>query len=102
MSKEIIILSKPISAHGQDYTELELREPTVDDVIEIGYPYLVLMRDGQDTGIELRPKVVVHYVSKLAGIPLSSARKISLSDLTKAQQVVMSFFGEEIAAQSNS
>ena len=97
----VLKLSKPIEAHGNECKELQLREPTVEDVMEIGYPYLVLMQEGQDTGVEIRPKVIVRYISKLAAIPMSAAKSISLQDLTKAQAEIMGFFGEEIAAQSS-
>lgn len=102
MSDNILKLSKPIKAHDKDLAELTLREPTVEDAMEIGYPYLILMKDGQEVGIEIRPKVIVHYVSRLAAIPMSSAKSISLKDLTVAQALVMGFFGEEIAEQSSS
>ena len=91
-------LKKPIKAHNEELSELQLREPTIEEIMEIGYPYLVLMRDGQDTGLEIRPQVIVKYISKLAGIPLSSAKSIAISDLNQAQTIIMGFFGEEIAA----
>lgn len=97
----VLKLSKPIMAHDEELTELKLREPTVEEVMDIGYPFIVLMQDGQDTAIDLRPKVVVRYISKLAGIPMSSAKSMSLSDLTEAQNEIMGFFGQEIAAQSS-
>lgn len=88
-----IKLSKPISAHDEQINELTLREPTGDDVIEVGYPYLILMKDGESTGIEIRPKAIYSYISKLGGIPLSSAKLISLADVATLQGVIMGFFG---------
>jgi hypothetical protein len=101
MPDKTITLNKPITAHGKDVSELTLREPNTEDLMEIGYPYLVIMREGADTGIELRPKVIVNYIAKLSGIPPSSAKKLSLGDLNTLQQEVMGFFGEEIASQSS-
>jgi hypothetical protein len=101
MDQKTIQLSKPIQAHGKEVSELQLREPTVEDVMEVGYPFLIMMSDGKDTGVDLRPKVIVQYVSRLAGIPMSSAKSISLSDLSKVQTEIMSFFGQEIAAPSS-
>lgn len=90
-------LIKPIKAHGEEITELTLREPDGDDVIELGYPYLVLMQAGDSVGVDIRARVVYSYVSRLAGIPLSSAKQIKLSDMAVLQGVVMGFFGEGLA-----
>lgn len=92
-------LRRPIPAHDTEVSELDLREPTAAEVGEIGYPYLVLMRDGQDTAIELRANVAMRYISRLAGIPTSSVNKLSIADLSELQGVVMGFFGEQAAAQ---
>ena len=90
----IVRLSKPI-IHGEDsLAEIELRDPIVDDVAELGYPFLVVSGDN-GTGIELRPKVVLKYVSRLAAIPPSSLKTLSLGDLSALQNAVMGFFGEE-------
>lgn len=87
-------LSKPITVGDAEIKELELREPGVEDVIELGYPYLMIIGDGE-TKMEMRPKVVVKYVSKLAAIPPSSIKKLTIADLSKLNGVVMDFFGAE-------
>ena len=92
-------LSAPVQAHGEEVGELTLREPTGDDVIEIGYPYLILMKDGAETGIDIRARVIYSYISKLAGIPLGSAKQIKLSDVAKLQAIIMGFFGEDVAGE---
>ena len=93
----IVTLSKPITAHGEETQELELREPTAKDVMELGYPYLVVQSDdGQ--GVELRPKVVARYVVRLAKIPMSSVEQLAISDLSALQAIVMGFFGQDAAA----
>ncbi|RJG06246.1 phage tail assembly protein [Noviherbaspirillum cavernae] len=88
-----IRLSKPIIAHGAEVSELDLADPTSEDVMELGYPYLVVPSDTDDTGIELRPKVVGRYVSRLAKIPMSSVKQMAIADLQQMQGVVMGFFG---------
>ncbi len=90
----IIKLSKPIEAHGATVSELELRQPTVEEVGEIGYPFLILSGDNGGA-IELRPKIIMKYASKLAGIPPSALKAISLGDLSELQTAVMGFFGQE-------
>jgi hypothetical protein len=86
-------LSKPITVGDDQIKELELREPTIDDVVELGYPYLMVVGDG-DTKMELRPSVVVKYASKLAAVPPSGIKKLSLADLSKLNAAVMGFFGD--------
>ena len=52
----IVKLSKPL-ATGE--TELELREPTVDDVGDLGYPFVMDINDGGGTSLRLQPKVIL-------------------------------------------
>lgn len=93
-------LTRPITAHDKEVNELTLREPVGDDLMSIGYPYLIVTGDMGTEGIELRPKIVGKWVSRLAGIPPSSVLKISFSDLQALQGVVMSFFGQTPDATS--
>lgn len=90
-----ITFSKPIKAHGEDVTEVELREMTGDDVMEIGFPYLIIIGDDDEQAMQLRPKVIAKYVSKLGGIPPSSLKGISPVDFNGMTGVVMGFFGVE-------
>jgi hypothetical protein len=96
----IVKLSKPITVAGEPVSELELREPTVEDVTDIGYPFLMIVGDG-GTAIQLQPKTVLKYASRLAGVPPSSLKTLSLGDLGNLQTVVMGFFGEEAATSPN-
>lgn len=86
-------LGKPIQAHGETLTELTLREPTVADVAELGYPFAVV-QGSSGGGIEMKPGVVLKYASRLAAVPPSSLQGISIPDLMRIQEVVMSFFGD--------
>lgn len=92
-----VTLSRAITAHGEELTELDLREPTGEEVMAIGYPYLVVIGEDDTQGIELRPKIVGRYVSKLAGIPPSSLNTLSAGDISKLTAAVMGFFGIEAA-----
>ena len=90
-----VSLSKPIKAHGDDVSEITLREPTTKDVIEIGLPTLIIPGDdGQSTGVEIRQKVVARYISRLAAIPMGSVEALSLSDFSLCTAAVMGFFGQ--------
>lgn len=88
-------LSKAIKAHGEDVEELTFREPTTEDVIELGLPTLIIPgADGQSTGVEIRQPVVARYVSRLAAIPMGSVKALSLKDFSLCTAAVMGFFGE--------
>ncbi len=93
MSNVTVKLSQPISAHGEEVSELILREPTTEDVINMGQPFLIIARDGGESGIEIRSNVIAKYVSGLAAIPMSSVKKLSMKDFSVCQTAVMGFFG---------
>ena len=94
-SELIIILSTPITAHGEEMDQINLRPPTTADLIDLGQPMRLLPGNGLDeAAIEVRMNVVAHYVARLAAIPLSSVKALSLSDFGKATQAVLGFFGE--------
>lgn len=96
-----IPLSRPIQAHGEEVTELDLREPTGEDVIALGYPYLIVIGDDDSQAMEIRAKVIARYVAKLAGIPPSAINKVSPGDFSRLTGAVMGFFGVEPEASSN-
>lgn len=87
-------LKKALAAHGEELKALTLREPTGEDLMETGYPYLIVTGDSGSEGVELRPKIIGKWVSKLAGIPPSSVKKIGFADLQGLQGVIMGFFGQ--------
>lgn len=95
MSGTTIKLSKPIKAHGEEVSEITLREPGTQDVIDLGYPTLIIPSgDGKSTGVEVRAKVVARYIMKLAAIPLSSVESLSMDDFSRCTAIVMGFFGQ--------
>lgn len=92
MSGVVIALSRPVRAHGEDISEIELREPTVKDTIEIGQPFLIIVGDG-DTGIRIQNKTVAAYIVRLAAVPMSTVEQLTLADFGAAQAAVLGFFG---------
>ncbi len=96
----IVKLSKPILIGDQELTELDLREPTIAEVSELGYPFLVVESQG-GSGIQALPKVVLAYASKLAAVPPSSLKNISITDLLALQGAVQSFFGDMAETPAN-
>ena len=96
-----VTLSTPIQAHGEEVTELDLREPTGEDVIALGYPYLIIIGDDDGQAMEIRPKIIARYVAKLAGIPPSAINKVTPADFSRLTGAVMGFFGVEAEASSS-
>lgn len=90
----VIPLSKPVKAHGDEVSELTLREPTTKDIIELGLPTLIIPgADGQSTGVEIRQPVVARYISRLAAIPMGSVEALAVKDFSLCTAAVMGFFG---------
>lgn len=82
-------LAKPIQAHGEEVTELKLREPTGEDVEDCkGLPYF--LEDGET--ILINTKTAMKYVSRCAEIPMGSVRQILPGDLNNLFWWVAGFF----------
>lgn len=88
-----VVLAKPITVGDIETAILDLREPTVDDVADLGYPFLVMQTDN-GTAVQIQARVVLKYVSRLAAVPPSSLKGLALSDLSELNTVVMGFFGD--------
>ncbi len=86
-------LSKPIKKGDEEIFDITLREPTGQDLIEIGYPYVIVMDEADGQSLKLQSKSIARYISRLGAIPPSTVEKISLADLQVLTGEVMSFFG---------
>jgi len=91
-----LTLNKAIDVQGEETSELEFRDPTGGDVIDLGQP----MNIGQDGSFSFKMDVVAKYVVKLAKVPMSSVREMTPSDLTACAVLVAGFFGEQEASIS--
>ena len=91
-SKTVIKLSRPLEHGDDEIFELALRQPTVEDITEIGYPFTVSSDDG-DSRIELKPKAILKYASRLAAVPPSVLKTMAVSDFMAVQTEIMGFFG---------
>jgi hypothetical protein len=86
-------LSKVVKNGEEEITEITLREPTGDEVIEFGLPFLIIPSD-DDSAIDIRMKVVKKYIVTLGGFPPSVVGKLSPKDLTDLMGEVLGFFGK--------
>lgn len=88
MSDVVIKLARPITAHGVEVNELTLREPNAGDVMECGYPLAI---DG--SSVIPQAASISKMISRLAGIPPSSVKQLSMPDYNAAMGAVLGFFG---------
>lgn len=87
MNKEIV-LSKPIKAHGEEISVLELREPSYDEIEQFGIPFNYTA-SGE---MNLNTASALKYIPVLAGIPRSSAAQMTPKDIFSVGMAVISFF----------
>lgn len=91
-----ITLSRPIEAHGETLAELELREPTGEDIMECGMPFEFV--DGKKgTRRHIDTRSMGAYISALASIPPSSVAKLHPSDFIALSGAVVGFFQQPAA-----
>ena len=92
-------LSKPIEAHGEKVKALELKEPTGEDLMACGLPYSLGLPDEDSDAsstMGFNTHACAKLISRMAGIPLGSIKKMSAPDFQRAiTDGVMPFFNPE-------
>lgn len=83
-----VLLTKPIKAHDEEVTVLELKEPTTKITRQLGLPYRL---DERGVPYPLAD-VAANFIGKLAGIPMSSVDELSPVDFNNLALIVISFF----------
>lgn len=83
-----VILKKPVMAHGEEVTEITLREPTGEDIHKHGFPFTV---DNEGRVILIGNKVI-DYIGVLGQIPPSAAKSMGASDINDASWIIAGFF----------
>jgi hypothetical protein len=87
-----INLSSPITAHGEEVTELTLQEPTGKHIREIGSIPFGIDSSGD---IKLDAKSIAQYISKLCAIPMSSVDAINPGDFFEISWLIVGMFGQK-------
>ena len=92
-------LSKPITAYGEEVSELELREPTTKDArIVNALPYTFQDASGIPA---LVPQACARYIERLASLPASAVDQIALVDFnTLSWEIAGHFLAQESAPQT--
>lgn len=87
-------LKKKIEAHGEELSELKLREPTALDIIEVGNPVRL---DGTNNTIFHDDRKMQGMIARLAGIPPSSVAQLAPNDFVAMAWALTPFFGAGLA-----
>lgn len=82
-------LKVPITAHGEQLTELEVRRPTTKEVRGFkALPYTL----SENSMPVVEPDVVCKYIAVCAAIPLTSVEQLDLADLNGLAWILIGFF----------
>ena len=87
-----VTLNHPLTAHGEEHTQLTFRLPTGEDMMEIGYPINIKMDGGKFGGVTVMKEEMAGMIAALAGIPPSSLKKMHYTDYAKCIGAVNAFF----------
>lgn len=86
---ELVKLSAPIEAHGQELSELTIRRPTPKEARSIkALPYKI----DKDESVSIDLDVAAKYIVVCAGIPSSSVDQLDLADLNSLSWQIAGFF----------
>lgn len=85
--EKIIRLHRAIEHAGRTYSELELREPTAGQMVEIE------KKRGWESNI--------HAVALCSGVPEAAVKMMSARDIDAAMEFIAAFFGADPAIGTN-
>lgn len=98
----IVELTKPIQAHGEERTKIELREPTGADIAACGFPFsFTIAQGGEDSVMTPNAPAIAGLISRLGEIPRSSVNQLSFPDWMECMGAIFNFFGESAPNISN-
>lgn len=83
-----IQLRKPIKHGDEEISTITLREPSVEDIENLGFPFKI-DEEMRPTPI---PSVCSKFISKLSALPPSVVRQMHQRDFWEASMAVVYFF----------
>ncbi len=94
-------LNKKVQSEGKEIDELTFREAIGEDIAVCGYPFRIYVSNGTDVDAvraneqeaKLDTLVLTNLAARLAGVPKSTIKNLSVKDYQQVVDVVMSFFG---------
>lgn len=103
-----IKLAKPVQSGGVEIDTLEFREPIGEDIVACGYPFRIYVGNSTDVDradkgeqeLKVDSPVMAKLAARLANVPPSTIKRLSIPDFQNVIGVVMDFFGQ--SGQENS
>ena len=94
-----IKLNKPVASEGGEISTLNLREPVAEDIIACGYPFRLYIGSATDADsanqqeMKIDTIVLSKLASRLANVPLSTIKRLSIADFQQVVDATVDFFG---------
>lgn len=88
----VVILRKPVIAHGDEVKELRFREPTAADIELCGNPVNIDFISGDTPKMTFNEKAMSRMMSTLAAVPPSTIKQMHTRDWNSAAWNLASFF----------
>lgn len=83
------VLKKPITAHDEERSSLELRPLSPADARAIrALPYYI----AADESVRIDTEAVAKYIVRIAGIPMSSVDQLDVADFNGLAWMIAGFF----------
>ncbi|MEP3245102.1 MAG: phage tail assembly protein [Sneathiella sp.] len=99
-NENVVELQKEVVSHGEPVSKLTFREPTGEDIMKSGHPMkITVSNDGGGQTMSMDTQALGTLISRLAEIPASSVRAMSVSDFQSCTNVIMGFFGDSLETE---
>jgi len=92
--KTKVTLTKPITVHAKETSELEMSAPNGGTIRRCGYPFKWEHTKSGSRIQHINSEAVAAYVSELANIPPNSVDQLSPADFLTVTGMVVDFFGD--------
>ena len=87
-------LHKAVKHGEQEITSITIRQPTIDEILKLGYPYNL---DPESGAIVHDPAVILRYVSTLTALPPSTIKQMSIADFEAMRWIIVGFFKQSVS-----
>lgn len=83
-----VTLRKPVQVHGDEVSELNLQEPSFEQIQKFGLP----VASDPSGNFTVNALVAIKYIPELAGVPPSSVKGLGAYDVNQLCWAVWRFF----------
>ena len=89
-------LRKPVTANGDEVSELKFREPTGGDIERIGCPVIIDFLSSDVPKTTFDSKIMTQMMAHLAGVPPSAIKAMNPRDCNTGAWMLSPFFMPEM------